>query len=210
MIIITLPTEPLATNAYLVACPDTMESAIIDPGWKLLPDLEKALSTKKLSLKQIFLTHSHWDHIGSAAEIKEKFKVPISMHSLDAKNLIEPGSDRLPCFIPMKGTQPDFFIDEESLIKIGNLEFKIIHTPGHTPGGICLYCENKKILFSGDTLFKGSIGNISFPTSNAEAMWDSLKKLEKLPKETVVYPGHGDPTTIGSESWLPRAREIFG
>lgn len=209
MIIITLPTDPLGTNAYLVGCPETLECAIIDPGWKLISHLENQLKANKLVLTKILLTHSHWDHIGSAAELQERFRIPILIHEADAPNLSQPGADGLPCFIPIKGTHPDFLIDETSKISVGKLEFKVIHTPGHSPGGICFFCEKEKVLFSGDTLFQGSIGNISFPTSNPEEMWKSLKKLEILPKETKVYPGHGKPTTIAEEAWLPKAREIF-
>ncbi len=86
---------------------------------------------------------------------------------------------------------------------------KVIHTPGHSPGGVCFYLPSEKILFSGDTLFRGTIGNLSLPTARPDLMWDSLKKLAALPPETKVYPGHGGPTTISAEKWIAHAKGKF-
>ena len=113
-------------------------------------------------------------------------------------------------FFPIEGVKPDKFLSEGDTVDAGELHFRVIHTPGHTPGGICLHDPHASLLISGDTLFQGSIGNLSFPGADAEAMWTSLDKLAALPPETKVYPGHGEATTIGAEHWLPRAREIFG
>lgn len=96
------------------------------------------------------------------------------------------------------------------IIKVGQLNFQTIHTPGHSVGSICLYEPSQNVLFSGDTLFKGSIGNISFPTSRPDLMWSSLDKLAKLPASTIVYPGHGPTTTIANETWLSDAQHYFG
>ena len=121
-----------------------------------------------------------------------------------------PGSDGLPCWISITPVKADhFFVDGEQ-VSIGDLRFTVIYTPGHTPGGICLFSKDQGALFSGDTLFRGTIGNLSFPTSRPDSMWDSLAKLTKLPPATKVYPGHGETTTIAAESWLPRAKELFG
>jgi len=109
----------------------------------------------------------------------------------------------------IEGVEPEFDLQEGEIIEVGKLQLIVIASPGHTPGGVCFYLDKEKILFSGDTLFKGSIGNLSFPTADPQAMWHSLKKLEKLPSETVVYPGHGPSTTIGDEDWLPKAQELF-
>ncbi len=100
-------------------------------------------------------------------------------------------------------------LEEGDRISIGEIAFTVISTPGHSPGCVCFYCEKEHILFSGDTLFKGTIGNLTFPTSVPDEMWPSLDKLAALPPETKVYPGHGPSTTIGDESWLPRARKLF-
>lgn len=158
----------------------------------------------------ILITHSHWDHICDAAKLKAQYRAPVFVHPLDLANLENPGSDGLPLMFNIEGVLPDKFLNEGDIVELGDLRFEVIHTPGHSPGGICLYNKEHGILFSGDTLFKGSIGNLSFPTANPTEMWKSLAKLAKLVPETVVYPGHGLPTTIGKESWLERAEEIFG
>lgn len=210
MIIKILPSGPFATNAYIVACPATKQALIIDPGVESAVSILQTLNYEGLTPIKIVLTHSHWDHIGDVALLKEKLKIPVVVHSLDAYNLIEPGSDDIPCWVNIPPTDPDALLTDGESIPFGNLAFTVIHTPGHTPGGICLYNPEEHVLISGDTLFKDTIGNISFSTGQPDLMWSSLAKLAKLPPETKVYPGHGPTTTIGNESWLPRAKEHFG
>lgn len=182
---------------------------IIDPAPESAPNLLESIEFNHLTVDKIVLTHTHWDHFGDLAFIKKETKAPVYVHPSDQKNLESPGADGLPMFMPIEGVKADYLIEEGMNISIGNLHFIVIHTPGHSPGGICLYCEKEKILISGDTLFKGSIGNLSFPTSNAEDMWKSLEKLAKLPQDTRVFPGHGDSTTIRKEPWLKHAKEHF-
>jgi len=211
MLIQVFPSGPFETNAYVVACTETKKAAIIDPAPNCADALVFYLEEHSLIAQMILITHSHWDHIGDAAQLKDKYQVPIYVHRLDMPNLKQPGSDGLPLlFHKIEGAAPDSFIAEGDVIELGHLRFEVMHTPGHSPGGICLYIKQHGILFSGDTLFKGSIGNLSFPTANPKEMWNSLAKLAKLPGDTVVYPGHGLPTKIGNEPWLERAQEIFG
>lgn len=210
MIIQTFPSGPFATNTYVVVCASTKVAAIIDSAPDCCEAVSSFVDSHQFKPMALFLTHSHWDHIADAAAFKAKYKLPIFIHSLDAKNLESPGSDGLPCWLNIQGITPTHLINEGDSIPIGNLNFKVIHTPGHTPGGVCFYCPEEEILFSGDTLFKGTIGNLSFPTARPSLMWPSLAKLAELPQETTVYPGHGEKTTIGSEKWLARAQEIFG
>jgi hydroxyacylglutathione hydrolase len=210
IVIQSFPSGPLATNAYVVACSDTAEAAVIDPASDSFLPIQEYLKSKNLILKKIFLTHSHWDHIADAAKFKQFFKAPLLIHSLDAPNLLKPGSDGLPCWIDIPSAEPDLFLEEGMEIPLGNLTFKVIHTPGHSPGCICLFEPRESVLFSGDTLFRGSYGNLSFPTGQPANMWNSLKKLAALPHETRVYPGHGPSTTIGKESsWLSDVQNIF-
>lgn len=209
MIIFALPSGPFDTNAYVVACPKTHEAMIIDPAPKSAGAVEKLITEKELKPTKIVLTHSHWDHIADVSALKEAYHIPVYIHADDAPNLEKPGTDKLPCWITIPGVIADQFIKENDFIPVGQLNFQVIETPGHTPGGICLYCPETKTLISGDTLFKGSIGNLSFPTARPEQMWPSLDKLAKLPPDTMVYPGHGPATTIGAESWLPKARQYF-
>jgi glyoxylase-like metal-dependent hydrolase (beta-lactamase superfamily II) len=210
MMIQPFPSGPFETNAYVVACLNTKKAAIIDPAPNSTDAITSFLKSHDLKLKIILITHSHWDHIADTAKFKVEFKAPVYIHSLDVPNLQNPGSDGLPLWFDIEGVLPDRFLTDGDIIEIGNLQFKVIHTPGHTPGGVCFYCEEEGVLIAGDTLFKGSIGNLSFPTANASDMWKSLAKLAHLPPETKVYPGHGPSTTIGKEHWLARAQEIFG
>jgi len=210
MFIKAFPSGPFLTNCYVVTCPETNKAAVIDPS----PESSKAVSAylqeQNFVLAKILLTHSHWDHIADVSILKKIHPAPVYIHTLDVPNLERPGSDKLPCWIDIEGVTPDVLFTDGDHVAVGNIDFSIIHTPGHTPGGICFFCEAELILFSGDTLFKGSIGNISFPTSLPEAMWTSLDKLALLPPSTKVYPGHGPSTTIRAENWLPNARTVFG
>lgn len=210
MIIHTLPSGPFDTNAYVVACPTTKKAAIIDPAPESYDKILNTIESNHLKPELVLLTHSHWDHIAEVAQIKKKYHLPVYIHALDAPNLESPGADKLPCWIAIEGVHPDKLLKEGEIISVGDLQFHVIHTPGHTPGGVCFYCPKENVLISGDTLFKGTIGNISFPTASPSSMWESLKKLSKLPKETIVYPGHGPSTTIGTEHWLGNAEEFFG
>jgi glyoxylase-like metal-dependent hydrolase (beta-lactamase superfamily II) len=210
MLLHTFPSGPFGTNAYIIACPRTREAAIIDPAPESFHTLTSFIEKHQLKPKALLLTHSHWDHIADAAAIRDKYDLPVYIHPLDTKNLEKPGSDGLPCWIHIDPVTPTNLIEEGDAISIGDLKFQVIHTPGHTPGGVCFYCPEEKTLISGDTLFKGSIGNLSFATARPSLMWPSLAKLALLPPDTKVYPGHGESTTIGNERWLDRAEKIFG
>lgn len=203
------PSGPFATNAYILFCYQTKKAAVIDPAPESGENILKFLNKNELELDKVILTHTHWDHFGDLKKVIDEKPAPVYVHKADEQNLIEPGSDGLPLFISISKVKPSHYLNEGDDIQIGNLHFQVFHTPGHSPGGICLYSKENHILFSGDTLFKGSIGNLSFPTAEPEKMWESLDKLAKLPKETRVYPGHGDSTTIGDEAWLKNARHIF-
>jgi hydroxyacylglutathione hydrolase len=210
MFIKAIPSGPFETNAYVAACPLTKRAVIIDPAPDSADSIQQCLEQNQLTPEKILLTHSHWDHIADVAVLKNLYQIPVFIHPEDAGNLIEPGTDGLPCWYNFEGVNPNGYLNEGDKVQIGQITFIVIHTPGHTPGGICLYCPEENILFSGDTLFQGTIGNLSFPTARPKLMWSSLNKLAKLPAETKVYPGHGPETTIGHENWLSRAEEIFG
>ncbi len=210
MILYTIPSGPFETNAYILGCPETHLALIIDPAPDSSNVIIDYLSKNNLIPSEIILTHSHWDHIADTAKLKRFFGIPVSIHSLDLPNLQNPGADGLPCWITIEGVTPNSFLSEDDIIKLGTLQFHVLHTPGHSPGSICLYNKEENVLISGDTLFRGSIGNLSFPTSQPKLMWNSLDKLAKLPPQTKVYPGHGPNTTIGAETWLSNAENYFG
>ena len=127
----------------------------------------------------------------------------IVCHKLDASKLKNPDLVLFKMPVLLRASEHDMLVGEEDRIKINGILFKIIHTPGHTKGGICLYEEKQQILFSGDTLFNGTYGRVDLPDSDEKEMKQSLKKLSKLPKDVKVYPGHGRETTIGDElEWI--------
>ncbi len=210
MFIQIFPSGPFSTNAYVAACEQTREAAIIDPAPDSFSAICAFVEFRELTCRKILLTHSHWDHIADVQRLKEQYGVPVYIHSLDAPNLRQPGADGLPCWLNIPGVEPDVLLKEGLVVPVGNLTFQVIHTPGHSPGSICFYEPQQHVLFSGDTLFKGTIGNLSFPTSQPDLMWPSLDKLSRLPQQTRVFPGHGPETTLAAEStWLPRAKQLF-
>ena len=202
------PSGPFETNAYLLACPKTNEGIFIDPAVGSAEELIQA--AEGIEVEDIVVTHSHWDHIGAAKILKDYyFGMEVYVHIKDQRNLIFPGSDGLPLLEEIEGVDPDVYLEEGQVISVGDLELKVIETPGNTPGGVCFYVEKEKIIFTGDILFEGAVGNHSLPTAHSSDIWSSLEKLEKLPPETMVYPGHGPSTLLGNERWLPHPREIF-
>lgn len=206
MFVWDFPAGPLATNGYLYSV-DGKEGYLIDAPYESYPLIIQALRDKDLFLSHLLLTHSHWDHIADAYLFKKAFpEIKIAIHERDAPNLENPGSDGLPGMVAFVGVMPDLYLKEGDTLG----PFQVIETPGHTPGGVCFYDPKTQTLFSGDTLFKSSIGNLSLPTAQPELMWKSLDKLARLPDEVQIYPGHGPKTSRGKETWLPRAREIFG
>ena len=210
MFIKVFPSGPFSTNAYIVACESTREAAVIDPSPDSFENIHECLTKHNFNLKKILLTHSHWDHIADVRQFKEQYSVLVYVHSLDAPNLQKPGADGLPCWIQIEPVEPDVLLQEGMQIPVGKLLFNVLHTPGHSPGCVCFYDPQNQILFSGDTLFQGTIGNLSFPTSQPDLMWESLEKLNHLPKNTRVLPGHGSETTLEVESdWLPHAKKLF-
>lgn len=190
---------PLVTNTLLIACPVTRVGAVIDPAFGSTKMILEKARDEEIQIEKILLTHSHWDHFADAYTLKRKTQASLFIHPLDAKNLISPGSDKIPSMVPIHPVDYDHLVNDGDTIELESLRLKVIHTPGHSPGGVCYYIGSKPLLISGDTLFQGGIGNLSLPTAEPDKMSHSLKKLMDLPKETVVIPGHGHNTTIGDE-----------
>ena len=189
------------TNFYIVEDEESKETMVIDPGGEAdkIIDMLDTLGIDKL--KYIYLTHCHGDHFGAILEVKAKKGGKVLIHRDDAEGLYNPAIS-LTYYIGMDDIEleADSRVDEGDIIHLGNLEFKVIHTPGHTKGGTCLYCKEEGLLFSGDTLFKGTWGRTDLPTSSFPDIITSItNKLTILPDDTIVYPGHGRMTTIREE-----------
>ena len=188
------------TNCYIVQDEKSKETMVIDAAGDVDKIIEM-LDILQAKLKYIYLTHCHGDHIGGVKELKEKYGGKIVAQRLAAENLRDPNIN-LTTYIGDKGLtiDTDARVDDNDLIHLGELEFRVIHTPGHTSGGSCLYCEKEQLLFSGDTLFRGTWGRTDVPTGDFETVIKSItKKLMILPDETIVYPGHGKSTMIREE-----------
>ncbi|MFC1988814.1 MBL fold metallo-hydrolase [Chloroflexota bacterium] len=195
MIIERLGLGMYATNCYIVAEEASKEAIIIDPGDGANQILTK-VGDSGLKVKLILLTHGHFDHIGALKEVKEATGAEIALHADDAEGF-QAGHPFGP-FSHEPPPPPDRLLQDGDSINIGNLSLSVIHTPGHTPGGICLLGEGA--LFSGDTLFNLGIGRSDFPGGDIAQLMESIyNKLMTLPDETAVYPGHGSSTTIGAE-----------
>ena len=188
MIINIVPAGPLQTNCYIVIDEDTKEAIVIDPGQDPILILKK-IEELNCNVKSVLLTHAHADHDGSVVDIKQKYNVPVYMHSEEEKymNLDNMVYGKLPKIYE--------FIEDGDILKLGNKDIKCIYTPGHTRGGVCFLIEDK--LFTGDTLFQGSIGRSDFIGGNFNELIESIReKLLVLDDNVEVYPGHGPKSTI--------------
>ena len=179
------------------------KAVVIDPAPGCAEKINRALHHKKMTMEAIWITHSHWDHIAGCSELLQGRSVPVVVHALDADNLTHPGTDGIPSWVKVEPVKAVTLVRDGDALTLGSSAWKVLHTPGHSLGSVCYYHQEKGWLFSGDTLFKGTMGNISFPTSAPALMNDSLKKLCTLPEDTIVLPGHGPATTIGAErEWM--------
>ncbi|MGV3024435.1 MBL fold metallo-hydrolase [Clostridium thermobutyricum] len=191
MIIKAIPAGIYDANCYILIDEKTREGAIIDPGGDELK-LERIIKDLNFKPKFILLTHAHMDHVGGVEYLSKLLKIPFYMHE-NEENYVENDST---VFGNIR--KADGFLKEDTKLNIGNLDIKVIHTPGHTQGGVCFLVDGK--LFSGDTLFQGSIGRTDFPGGDMNTILSSIKdKLLILDDGVEVYPGHGPKTTIGFE-----------
>ena len=196
--IVTPIGEP--TNCYIVFDENSKEAMVIDPAGEI-EKITEMLDILKANLKYIYITHCHGDHIGGVKRLQTEKNGRILIHRLDAPGLNDP-TINLAEHIGVESTyiDVDSILDNDDLLHIGNIEFKVIHTPGHTCGGSSLYCEEENMIFTGDTLFRGTWGRTDLPTSNFAEIMDSItNKIMQLPEETIIYPGHGKSSMIREE-----------
>ena len=196
MIIKSFILPPIENNNYLIIDEESKEAALVDCSYldeNILIELKKQDAT----LKYVLLTHGHFDHIGGLNELPDNVKV--LMHSADDEWVKEVNT-----YLPMIGMpsmdipKMDEYIKDGDVIKLGKLEIKVIHTPGHTQGGVCFLVENN--LFSGDTIFRESVGRCDLPGGNFNQIVESIEqRIFTLPEDTIIYPGHGKTTTVAWE-----------
>ena len=200
MIIETLAVGPFAANCYIVGSSETTQGMVIDPGAEAKA-IFKTVQQTGLSISIIVITHAHIDHIGALREVQQKTNARFAIHEAE-KGFVFSTPLRMLTSLgvsPVKSPpRPDRLLKDGDRIDVGDLHFEVLHTPGHSAGGICL--SGHGVVFSGDTLFNSGIGRTDFPGMSHERLIKSVReKLVVLPDETVVYPGHGPPTTIGDE-----------
>ena len=197
MIIERLTVGPIEANCYIVADEKTKEGLVIDPGDNAQTIIER-VQQLGLKIKYIVLTHSHFDHVSATAAVKKATDAQLAIHDADAKSLNDGMLAQLAGFVHQLVPQPDILLKGWEDLLIGDLQFTVLHVPGHTTGGIALYGQD--VVFTGDTLFEGSIGRTDLPGGNYDQIIDSINcRLLVLDDEVKVYPGHGDYTTIGFE-----------
>ncbi|MFC1944212.1 MBL fold metallo-hydrolase [Chloroflexota bacterium] len=208
MILKSIELMPFMSNCYIVGSEETGEGIIIDPGSD--PDtILRAVRALGLSVALLVATHSHMDHVGAVGGVKEATGADYAIHEAEADDSINQGMSKV--FGPLFGgsrlqqaPKPDRLLKDGDIIEAGELSFTVLHTPGHSPGGISI--AGHGVVFSGDTLFNSSIGRTDFPGCSYEQLMESIfSKLLVLPEDTVVLSGHGPSTTIGDE----RARNPF-
>jgi hydroxyacylglutathione hydrolase len=170
----------MENNCYILLCPETREAVVIDPA----SDPDRIIAEiKGLAVRHILITHGHRDHTGALEKVRAFTRAPVGIHPRDARALPAP---------------PDFSLEDGQVLSFGKESLKVLHTPGHSPGGVCFLAG--KILFSGDTIFPNGPGNTEIPGSDYQTILRSIHtKIFPLPDDTIIYPGHGLETTVGRE-----------
>jgi glyoxylase-like metal-dependent hydrolase (beta-lactamase superfamily II) len=192
---------PLATNVHVLADERSREAIAIDTAIPSLAWIGEELAARGWTLKLIVSTHGHWDHVGDNAPVAEATGAQIAVHPLDREALVHPTPLAAPFEIPP--CVPAVELAEGGEVRFGEIRHGVLHTPGHTPGSVCLQSADDGLLFSGDTLFAGGWGRTDLPGGSAEAMVGSLVRLSELETPVTVLPGHGPETTIARElPWL--------
>ena len=198
MIIKELVVGPLMANCFICGCSKTKEAVVIDPGGDA-DTILLSLAESKLKVKYIINTHGHFDHVSANGKMKDATGADILIHPLDAPMLEKLSSNAAFFGVSVENSPPcDQTLEEDDTVSFGDITLKVIHTPGHTPGGISLYTNG--VVFVGDTLFAGSIGRTDFPGGDFNTLISSIKtKLFNMEDDMRVFSGHGPETSIGVE-----------
>jgi hydroxyacylglutathione hydrolase len=199
MILMRLIVGPLQVNCFILGDEKTKEAVVIDPGDDA-GEILKAVNAKGLSVKYIVNTHAHFDHVGANGAVKKATGAELLMHEAEAPVLATISSQSSSFGMkPVTSPAPDRLLKHGDVLRAGEISLKVLHTPGHTPGGISLF-EEAGLVFTGDALFAGSIGRTDFPGGDLMTLLRSIKThLMTLPDDTKVFSGHGPASTIGDE-----------
>lgn len=196
-----VPVTPFQQNCSVVWCDQTLEAAVIDPGGEV-DRLQAEIARLGVTVTRILLTHGHMDHVGGTAELKARLQVPVIGPHREDQFWIGALDDqaRMMNFPPVEGFEPDRWLEDGDRISLGQLEFQVLHCPGHTPGHVVLFEPGAKVAFVGDVLFKGSIGRTDFPRGDYATLINAIKtRLWPLGDDVVFVPGHGPLSTFGEE-----------
>ena len=197
---------PVATNVHILADPASREAIAIDTAIPSLDWIAAELAERGWTLKLIVSTHGHWDHIGDNAAVAAHTGAEIAVHPLDRDRLTTPQPLFAPFEIPP--SVPAVELAEGGVVRFGTIRLRVLHTPGHTEGSVCLQAGDEGLLFSGDTLFAGGWGRVDLPGGDPAAMVESIGRLTGLEDQVVVLPGHGATTTVGRErAWMELVRD---
>lgn len=190
----------LGTNTYVVS-DDNGYGMVIDPSFSDMTEVLQLIAKESLHILYIVNTHCHFDHVLGNEELRSALQVSLLIHEQELPLLLSAHEKALEWLdLVVKTSKPDGYLVGGDVLTIGSLHFTVLETPGHSPGGVCFYCEEEHTLFSGDTLFAGTVGRVDLEFANGPQLIRSLhEQLWPLPDETVVYPGHEDDTTIGEE-----------
>lgn len=189
----------IGTNCYVAGNEETRECVLIDPA-VYAPEITAYIRKEELELRAILLTHGHFDHIMGIDGFQEEFPVPVYAHRAEEVLLKDSSMNASSDFGKQYTYSGASYVEDGQTLELAGMDFRVIYTPGHTIGGCCYYLEQEKVLFSGDTLFRESIGRTDFPTGSSSQLLRSIRqKLLILPEDTMVYPGHMETTSIGDE-----------
>lgn len=207
--IIGLPIGKVGSNTYLVYDEEGGTGVVVDPGGKLEPLLVE-IERHDVEVRYVLNTHAHFDHIAANAKLLAALDVPLGLHPDDEELLTRGGGAEWFNTAYVPSPKPELDLTDGRVLEVGDLHLEVVHTPGHTPGSICLYVREDEALLTGDTLFRGSVGRTDLPGGDARQLTASLRHLLTLPAETKIYPGHGPTTTLERERnanpWLRRLK----